>query len=154
MKWTAKRFKITNNSNTLHPFFQMSWILKQFYCIIEKFEKGFEKGFEKFTYWDLMLGILIHVAVVFRLGPDFLFRYILATHSPSQSAPAILKNRAPCFLKKQSAKNQGHCRDCFPKFANGLNIKIDIAQKVYELWNCSFAKMIVPSGENFGKTVS
>ena len=24
-------------------------------------------------------------------------------------------------------------RDCFPKFANGLNIKIDIAQKVYEL---------------------
>ena len=39
------------------------------------------------------------------------------THSPSQSAPTILKNRAPCFLKighpafwkKQSAKNQGHC---------------------------------------------
>ena len=30
-------------------------------------------------------------------------------------------------------------RDCFPKFANGLNIKRDIAQKVYELWNCSFA---------------
>ena len=25
----------------------------------------------------------------------------------------------------------------------GLNIKIGIAQKVYELWNCSFAKMIV-----------
>ena len=25
-----------------------------------------------------------------------------------------------------------HPRDCFPKFANGLNIKIDIAQKVYE----------------------
>ena len=24
-------------------------------------------------------------------------------------------------------------RDCFPKFANGLNIKIGIAQKVYEL---------------------
>ena len=37
-------------------------------------------------------------------------------HSPSQSAPAILKNRAPCFLKighpafckKQAEKNQGH----------------------------------------------
>ena len=37
----------------------------------------------------------------------------------------------------------------------GLNIKIGIAQKVYELWNCSFAKMIVPSGESFDKrTVS
>jgi hypothetical protein len=33
-------------------------------------------------------------------------------------------------------------RDCFPKFANGLNIKIDIAQKVYELSNCSFAKIL------------
>ena len=39
------------------------------------------------------------------------------SHSPSQSAPTILKNWAPCFLKirhpafwkKQSAKNQGHC---------------------------------------------
>ena len=30
----------------------------------------------------------------------------------------------------------------------GLNIKIGIAQKVYEFWNCSFVKMIVPSGEN------
>ena len=42
-------------------------------------------------------------------------------------------------------------RDWFPKFVNGLNIKIDIAQKVYELWTYSFAKIIVPSGENFGK---
>ena len=38
---------------------------------------------------------------------------------------------------------RGPNRDCFPKFANGLNIKIGIAQKVYELWNCSFAKIIV-----------
>ena len=44
-----------------------------------------------------------------------------------------------------------NARDWFPKFANGLNIKIDIAQKVYELWTCSFAKIIVPSGEDFGK---
>ena len=27
---------------------------------------------------------------------------------------------------------QGLNRDCFPKFANGLNIIIDIVQKVYE----------------------
>ena len=33
----------------------------------------------------------------------------------------------------------------------GLNIKIGIAQKVYELCNCSFAKMIVPPEKNFGK---
>ena len=44
-----------------------------------------------------------------------------------------------------------YIRDCFPKFANGLNIKIGIAQKVFELWNCSFAKIIFPSGEKFGK---
>ena len=39
------------------------------------------------------------------------------SHSPSQSAPTILKNWAPCFLKighprfwkKQSAKNRVHC---------------------------------------------
>ena len=43
------------------------------------------------------------------------------TQSPSQSAPTILvlktrvglwpwkKNQAPCILKKQGAKNQGHC---------------------------------------------
>ena len=28
--------------------------------------------------------------------------------------------------------NLPNIRDCFPKFANGLNIKVDIAQKVYE----------------------
>jgi len=38
-----------------------------------------------------MLGILIHVAVVFRLGPDFLFRYILATHCVNQLLRLIVK---------------------------------------------------------------
>ena len=49
-------------------------------------------------------------------APIFLLEQPL-TQSPSQSAPTILNNRAPCFLKighpafwkKQSAKNQGHC---------------------------------------------
>ena len=44
------------------------------------------------------------------------------------------------------------CRGWVIIIWTGLNIKIGIAQKVYELWNCSFAKMIVPSGENFGKS--
>ena len=43
--------------------------------------------------------------------------WVMLRQTPSQSAPTILKNRAPCFLKighpafwkKQSAKNQGHC---------------------------------------------
>ena len=30
------------------------------------------------------------------------------THSPSQSAPTILKNGAPCFLQKAGWKKQGH----------------------------------------------
>ena len=30
------------------------------------------------------------------------------TYSPSQSAPTILKNQAPCFLKKAGWKKQGH----------------------------------------------
>ena len=38
-------------------------------------------------------------------------------------------------------------RDWFPKFANGLNIKIDIAQKVYELWNYYFAKILPGDGK-------
>ena len=33
----------------------------------------------------------------------------------------------------------------------GPNIKIGIVQKVYEWWSCSFAKMIVQSGDHFGK---
>ena len=32
---------------------------------------------------------------------------VQVTHSPSQSAPTILKNRAPCFFENR-AKNQGH----------------------------------------------
>ena len=32
-------------------------------------------------------------------------------------------------------------RDWFPKFANGLNIKIDIVHKVYEWPRCLFVKM-------------
>ena len=41
--------------------------------------------------------------------PAFAF-FWQAVQSPSQSAPTILKNRAPCFLKiGHPAKNQGHC---------------------------------------------
>ena len=37
----------------------------------------------------------------------------------------------------------------------GLNIKIGIAQKVYELWNCSFVKILPWWDNDFGKrTVS
>jgi len=38
-----------------------------------------------------MWGILIHVAVVFRLGPDFSFRYILAAHCVNQFLGLIVK---------------------------------------------------------------
>ena len=34
--------------------------------------------------------------------------YYRTTHSPSQSAPTILKNGAPCFLQKAGWKKQGH----------------------------------------------
>ena len=42
-------------------------------------------------------------------------------------------------------------RGCLIKKWTGLNIKIDLVQKVYEWWSCSFAKMIVPSGTQVGK---
>ena len=53
----------------------------------------------------------------------------------------------------QQSKNvtRGRC----PKFATRLDIKIGIAQKVYELWNCSFAKILPWWDNHFGKrTVS
>ena len=52
-----------------------------------------------------------------------------------------LKNRLyqQSFLNRDSFLNQAFLNrdstvhtDCFPKFANGLNIKIGIVQKVYE----------------------
>ena len=42
-------------------------------------------------------------------------------------------------------------RGCFPKFANGLNIKIGIVQKVYEWPSCPFVKMIPWLENHFGK---
>ena len=76
----------------------------------------------------------------------------------------ISKNSMYCHLKSYSCTRilpesrnlwQYPSRGCLIIIWTGLNIKIDIAQKVYELWNCSFAKMNIPSGENFGKrTVS
>ena len=46
---------------------------------------------------------------------------------------------------------EARVRGCFPKFANGLNIKIGIVQKVYEWQSCSFAKMIFSIGDHFDK---
>ena len=43
------------------------------------------------------------------------------------------------------------CRDWFPKFANGLNVIIDIVQKVYEWSSCPFAKMILQLGGHFDR---
>ena len=59
--------------------------------------------------WHHFLGLMNHFK-----NEDMIF-YMF--YSPSQSAPTILENWAPCFLKighpafwkKQSAKNQGHC---------------------------------------------
>ena len=42
-------------------------------------------------------------------------------------------------------------RGCFPKFVNGLNIKIGIFQKVYEWPSCPFVKMIPWWENHFGK---
>ena len=42
-------------------------------------------------------------------------------------------------------------RGCFPKFANGLNNKIGIFQKVYVWPSCSFVKMISWWENHFGK---
>ena len=44
-----------------------------------------------------------------------------------------------------------HYRGCFPKFANGLHIKISIVQKVDEWPSISFAKMITSLGDEFAK---
>ena len=42
-------------------------------------------------------------------------------------------------------------RDCCIKFATGINMIIDIAQKVYKWSGCSFAKMVLSWDNHFGK---
>ena len=71
---------------------------------------------------------------------------------PSKVSGATKKKRT---VKVEKSPERSPDRGWVIFIWTGLNIKIGIAQKVNELWNCSFAKMIVPSGENFGKrTVS
>ena len=46
---------------------------------------------------------------------------------------------------------QPQLRDCCIKFATGINMIIDIAQKVYKWSGCSFAKMVLSWDNHFGK---
>ena len=55
-----------------------------------------------------------------------------------------------------SQKNMGNfkmglSRDWCIKFATGMNLIIGIVQKLFEWSSCSFAKMVVSWGDQFGK---
>ena len=58
---------------------------------------------------------------------------------------------ANAFFTTHLRKKSLPIRDWFPKFANGLNIKIVIVPKVYKWPSCSFAKMILSWGDHFDK---
>ena len=66
--------------------------------------------------------------------------------------PLLWVNRELLYVTWQASKNIFHfIRDWLPKFANGLNIIIDIVQNVYEWSSCPFAKMIPQWENHFGK---
>ena len=63
----------------------------------------------------------------------------------------ILKTHKSLSLWCNVDQIQILCRKWCIKFATGLNTKIDIIQKVNKWLRCSFAKMILPWGDHFGK---
>ena len=100
---------------------------------------------ETLTGWTLLQHICLHfwawLLNTIAITPKSEDKYVVKVFNPSE----FHLSEVTFF------QNWYFSRDCFPKFANGQNVKIDIVHKVYEWPSCLFVKMIPCLENHFGK---